>query len=167
MKSTGRLLGHSLPRSHVRSHCSLINLLRTARFARLLPSAHSFARLFTRLLRSSWERSPCLWSERLDFIQFQLTVDWGNGVESMDCGLLEWNGDWFEWKGGMGRGILIKEMKKKWIERIDWVNELTEWIEEIDWGSGSKEWIDGIENRSRKLKAWSREREIGKEDNKI
>ena len=37
-------LGHSLVRSLVRSHRSLVRLLRTARFARALRCAHSFAR---------------------------------------------------------------------------------------------------------------------------
>ena len=60
MKSTRRVLGHSLLRSLVRSHRSLIRLLRTARFARALRCAHSFARSLTRSLRSSWERGFCL-----------------------------------------------------------------------------------------------------------
>ena len=45
MKSTRR--GHSLVRSLVRSHCSLICLLRTARFAPALRCARSLARLLT------------------------------------------------------------------------------------------------------------------------
>ena len=44
MKSTRKVLGHSLLRSLVRSHCSLIRLLRTARFARALRCSCSFAR---------------------------------------------------------------------------------------------------------------------------
>ena len=44
MKSTRRVLGHSLVRSLVRSHHSLNRLHRTARFARVLRCAHSFAR---------------------------------------------------------------------------------------------------------------------------
>ena len=60
MKSTRRVLGHSLLRSLVRSHRSLIRLLRTARFARALRCAHSFARSLTHSLRSSWERDLCL-----------------------------------------------------------------------------------------------------------
>ena len=44
MKSTRRVLGHSLLRSLVRSHLSLICLLHTARFARALRCVHSFTR---------------------------------------------------------------------------------------------------------------------------
>ena len=47
--------GHSLNRLLVRSHRSLIRLLRTARFARALRCAHSFARLLTHSLPSLWE----------------------------------------------------------------------------------------------------------------
>ena len=47
MQSTCRLLGHLLLRSFVRSHRSLIRLLRTARFARALRRAHSLARSLT------------------------------------------------------------------------------------------------------------------------
>ena len=43
------VLGHSLVRSLVRSHRSLARLLRTARFARALRCAHSFARSLTSL----------------------------------------------------------------------------------------------------------------------
>ena len=50
----------------VRSHRSLIRLLRTAR------CAYSFGRSLTHSLPSSWER--CLWSKCVDFIQFQPTV---------------------------------------------------------------------------------------------
>ena len=74
IKSTRRVLGHSLLRSLVRSHRSLIRLLRTARFARALCCAHSLARSLTRSLRSSWERGLCLRIERVDFIQFRPTV---------------------------------------------------------------------------------------------
>ena len=70
MKSTRRVLGHSLLRLLVRSHCSLILFLSTARFARELRCAHSFARSLTHSLRSSWERALCLWNERVDFISF-------------------------------------------------------------------------------------------------
>ena len=42
-------LGHSLVRSFVRSHRSLIRLLRTARFVNPLRCAHSFARSLTHL----------------------------------------------------------------------------------------------------------------------
>ena len=47
IKSTRRVLGHSLLRSLVRSHRSLIRLIRTARFARALRCSHSFALLLT------------------------------------------------------------------------------------------------------------------------
>ena len=60
MKSTRKVLGHSLLRSLIRSHRSLIRLLRTARFARALRCTHSFARSLTRSLRSSWESDLCL-----------------------------------------------------------------------------------------------------------
>ena len=76
MKSTRRVLGHLLLRSFVESHHSLIRLLRTARFARALRCAHSFAHSLTRSLRSSWERGFCLWNERVDFIRFRTTVQW-------------------------------------------------------------------------------------------
>ena len=59
MKSTRRVLGHSLVRSLVRSHRSLIRLLRTARFARALRCAHSLARSLTHSLPSSSERGLC------------------------------------------------------------------------------------------------------------
>ena len=44
MKSTRRVLGHSLVRSLVRSHRSLIRFLRIACFTRALCCAHSLAR---------------------------------------------------------------------------------------------------------------------------
>ena len=47
-----RVLGHSLIRSLVRSYRSLVRLLRTARFARALHCAHSFARSLTSLAPS-------------------------------------------------------------------------------------------------------------------
>ena len=46
-KSTRGVLGHSLLHSLVRLHRSLVRLLRTARFARALRCAHSFARSLT------------------------------------------------------------------------------------------------------------------------
>ena len=49
------VMGHSLVRSLVRSHRSPVRLLRTARFARALRCAHSFARSLTHSLPSSWE----------------------------------------------------------------------------------------------------------------
>jgi len=49
------VMGHSLVRSLVRSHRSLVRLLRTARFARALRCAHSFARSLTHSLPSSWD----------------------------------------------------------------------------------------------------------------
>merc|ERR1711951_261612 len=70
MKSTRRVLGHSLLRSLVRSHRSLIRLLRTARFARALRCAHLFARSLTHSLQSSWERDLCLRIKCVNFIQF-------------------------------------------------------------------------------------------------
>jgi len=74
MKSTRRVLGHSLLRSLVRSHRSLIRLLRTARFARALRCAHSFARSLTHSLQSSWESGFCLRTGCVDFISFEPTV---------------------------------------------------------------------------------------------
>ena len=56
-KSTRRVLGHSLLRSVVRLHRSLIRLLRTARFARALRCAHSFARSLTLSLARSLAHS--------------------------------------------------------------------------------------------------------------
>ena len=53
MKSTRKVLGHSLLHSLVRSHRSLIRLLRTARFARALRCAHSFSRSLTHSLTHS------------------------------------------------------------------------------------------------------------------
>ena len=44
-----KVLGHSLVRLLVRSHRSLVHLLRTALFARTLRFAHSFFRLLTSL----------------------------------------------------------------------------------------------------------------------
>ena len=48
-------MGHSLIRSLIPSHRSLIRSLRTAHFDRALRCAHSFARLLTHSLLSSWE----------------------------------------------------------------------------------------------------------------
>ena len=48
MKSTRGLLGHSLLRSLVRSHRTLVHLLCTPRYTRALRWAHSFARSLTR-----------------------------------------------------------------------------------------------------------------------
>ena len=50
------VLGHSLVRSLVRSHRSLVRLLRTARFARALHCAHSLARSLTSLTPSLVEK---------------------------------------------------------------------------------------------------------------
>ena len=66
MKSTR--WGHSLLRSLVRSHRSLIRLLRTACFAHALRYAHSFVRSLTYSLWGSWGRGFCLWIELVDFI---------------------------------------------------------------------------------------------------
>ena len=80
MKLTRRVMDHSLIRSLIRSHRSLIRLLRTASFARALCRAHSLARLLARSLThslpSSWESGFCLWNECINFIQFQPTVHW-------------------------------------------------------------------------------------------
>ena len=46
------VLGYSLVRSLVRSHRSLVSLLQTARFARVLRCPHSFARSLTLLTPS-------------------------------------------------------------------------------------------------------------------
>ena len=54
------VMGHSLIRSLVRSHRSLVRLLRTARFARALRCAHSFARSLTHSLLSSWDSGVLL-----------------------------------------------------------------------------------------------------------
>ena len=59
------VLGHLFVRTLIRSHCSLIWLLRTARFARTHWCAHSLARLLTHSLPSSWERDLCL---QIEFI---------------------------------------------------------------------------------------------------
>ena len=78
MKSTRR--GHSLVRSLVRSHCSLICLLRTARFAPALRCARSLARLLTCWFACLPTRSRVLgrvfflWNERVDFMQFYPSV---------------------------------------------------------------------------------------------
>ena len=74
IRLTHRVVGHSLLCSHVRSHCSLIRLLRTASFARSRAPLHSFVRLLTHSLRSSWKRDWCLSIEHVDFIKFQPTV---------------------------------------------------------------------------------------------
>ena len=70
-KSTRRELGHSLLRSLIRSHRSLIRLLRTARFARAFHYAHLLAHSLTPELMGKW---LCLWNERVDFIRFQPTI---------------------------------------------------------------------------------------------
>ena len=53
MKLTPIVLGHSLVRSLVHSHCTLIRLLRTARFTRAFRCAHSFERSLARPLTRS------------------------------------------------------------------------------------------------------------------
>ena len=65
MKSMRRVLGHLFIRTLIRSHCSLIWLLRTARFARTHWCAHSLASMLTPSLPSSWERDLCL---QIEFI---------------------------------------------------------------------------------------------------
>ena len=62
MKSTRRVIGHSILRSLVRSHRSLSRLLRTARFARALRCAHSFAHSLTH----SWARGKVVFVYRRD-----------------------------------------------------------------------------------------------------
>ena len=84
MKSTCRVVGHSLLSSHVCSHRSLICLLRTASFARSRALLHSFIRLLTHSLWSSWERDFCLQIECVDFIQSQLTVHYYDSVGTDD-----------------------------------------------------------------------------------
>ena len=76
IKSTRRVLVHSLVCSLVHSCRTLIRFLRTACFARALHCAHSFAHL----LPSSWERGFCLWNryERVNFTHFQPTVERSN-----------------------------------------------------------------------------------------
>ena len=49
------VMGHSPIRSLVRSHRSLVRLLRTARFARALCCAHSFTPLLSQTFLSSWD----------------------------------------------------------------------------------------------------------------
>ena len=109
MKSTRRVLGHSLLRSLVRSHRSLIRLLRTARFARALRCAHSLARSLTHSLRSSWGSGFCLQNERVDFISFEPTVQWlgsfeefissrGRGLFSVPFHTLQENSLLYEWE---------------------------------------------------------------------
>ena len=56
LKSTRRVLGHSLIRSLVRSHCSPIRFLGTASFARALRSAYSFVRSLAHSLTRSQAR---------------------------------------------------------------------------------------------------------------
>ena len=58
-KSTRRVLGHSLVRSLVRSHRSLIRLLRTGRFARALRCAHSLACFAFASMEISLEHTLC------------------------------------------------------------------------------------------------------------
>ena len=74
MKSTRRVLGHSLLRALVHLHRSLIRSRHTARFAHALCCAHLFACLLTHSLPSSWERDLCQEIECVDFIQFQPTA---------------------------------------------------------------------------------------------
>ena len=57
MKSTHKVLGHSLVRSLVHSHCTFIHFLRTARFARALCCAHSFVRSLAHSLAPELQRT--------------------------------------------------------------------------------------------------------------
>ena len=81
MKSKRRLLGYSLLRSLIRSHRSLIRLLRTARFARAL------ARSFVCLLACSLAHGAhgkdffFLWNKCIDFTSFQPTVPCGARIQ--------------------------------------------------------------------------------------
>ena len=70
MKSTRRLVGRSLaPLTHS------VSSLRTARFARALRCAYSFACSLTHSgARGTEPRGLCLWNARVDFIPFQPTV---------------------------------------------------------------------------------------------
>ena len=49
-KTQTKVLGHSLVRSLVCSHCSLVHLRRTTRFARALRCTHSLARSLTSVI---------------------------------------------------------------------------------------------------------------------
>ena len=69
MKSTRRVLGHSLLCSRICSHRSFVRSR-----APLRTLVRSLARSLTHSLRSSWERGFCLCIARVDFIQFQPIV---------------------------------------------------------------------------------------------
>ena len=62
------ILGHSLVRSLIRSHRSIFRLLRTARFARALRCAHSFARSLTLLTPSLVRKGMIRWLFILCFL---------------------------------------------------------------------------------------------------
>ena len=68
------VLGHSLVRSLVRSHRSLVRLLRTASFARALHCAHSFARSLTLLTPSLVGQWYIRWLFCLFFFPFWTVV---------------------------------------------------------------------------------------------
>merc|ERR1712136_322498 len=70
------VLGHSLVRSLVPSHRSLVRLLRTARFARALRCAHSFARSLTSLTHSLVIKGIIRWLFCLCFFLFSTIVYW-------------------------------------------------------------------------------------------
>ena len=75
------VLGHSLVRSLVRSHRSLVRLLRTARFARALRCAHLFARSLTSLTSSLVGQWMIRWLFRLCFFLFSTIVNRRKGKE--------------------------------------------------------------------------------------
>ena len=77
-------MGHSLVRSLVRSHCSLICLLRTARFACALRCAHSFARSLASLTPSLVGQWMIRWLFCLCFFLFSTIVY--TGKCTCECG---------------------------------------------------------------------------------
>ena len=74
IKSTRSVLGHSLVRSLIPSHPTLIRSLRTVCFACALRCAHSFVRSLNHILPSSKERDLRLSIELVDFKQSQPNV---------------------------------------------------------------------------------------------
>ena len=83
MTLTRSVLSHSLVRSLI---CSLVCLLRTARFARALPCTQPFARWHTPLLTPSHVGKGFLFMEFL--LQFQSIVQWGKWAQ--------WGDEWYE-----------------------------------------------------------------------
>ena len=74
VKSTRRVLGHSLLRLLVCSHHSLIPLLCTARSVCAVRYAQTFARSLTHSLWSAGEWGSCLWIDRVNSMPFQPIV---------------------------------------------------------------------------------------------